>query len=261
MEFKNKTVIISGGASGIGLLSGECFAKEGANVVLADFRAPALEEAVEKLKTFSENVIGCVTDVTKYDQVEACVKKAKATFGSVDILIPCAGGAETRLLNVPEKFYDAPIDVFDFGLDLNLRGAVYFSHAVLRVMKEQGTGGAIVLLGSISGYEGSAYCVAYGTAKSALMNGTLKSLALGAAEIGVRVNTVAPGPVLTREAMANMKTLMGRAADTQEIVDLIMYLCSDKAAFITGESILIDGGRHLMINNANPKWRRVYEKQ
>ena len=260
MQFENKTVIISGGASGIGLLCGENFAREGANIVLADINPEALDSAIKKIKAVSENVIGCVTDATKYESVDACIKEAKNTFGSVDILIPCAGGAEARLLGVKEKFYDAPIEVFDFGLDLNLKGAVYFAHAAFKVMKEQGTGGAIVLLGSITGYEGSSYNVAYGTAKSALMNGTLKSLAHCGAELGVRVNTVAPGPVLTREAMVNMKTLMGRAAETQEIVDLIMYLASDKAAFITGESILIDGGRHLMINNEKPRWRHEYEK-
>ena len=260
MEFQNKTVVISGGASGMGLLCGECFAKEGANVVFADVNPESLDAAVEKVKTISENVIGCVTDVTKYEEVEACMKKAKDTFGSVDIIIPCAGGAETRILGVHSNFYDQPISVFDFGVDLNLKGAVYFSHASLRAMKEQRTGGVIILLGSISGEEGDNGAVAYSTSKSALMSGTLKSLAKCGAEIGVRVNTVAPGPVLTREAMANMQTLMGRAADPQEIVDLIMYLCSDKGSFITGESILIDGGRHLMNNKKQPKWRHEYEK-
>ena len=261
MEFQNKTVVISGGASGMGLLCGECFAKEGANVVLADVNPEALNTAVEKVKAFTENVIGAVADVTCYEQVEACAKKAKETFGSVDIVIPCAGGAETRLLGVSDHFYDQPISVFDFGVDLNLKGAVYFSHAALRIMKEQKTGGVIILLGSITGEEGGKGAVAYATSKSALMNGTLKALAQCGAEIGVRVNTVAPGPVLTREAMANMKTLMGRAADPQEIVDLIMYLCSDKASFITGESILIDGGRHLMHDKNRPKWRREYENE
>ena len=245
----------------MGLLCGECFAKEGANVVLADVNPESLDAAVEKVKTISENVIGCATDVTKYEEVEACIKKARDTFGSVDIIIPCAGGAETRLLGVYSHFYDQPISVFDFGVDLNLKGAVYFSHAALRIMKEQKTGGVIILLGSITGEEGGKGAVAYATSKSALMNGTLKALAQCGAEIGVRVNTVAPGPVLTREAMANMKTLMGRAADPQEIVDLIMYLCSDKASFITGESILIDGGRHLMHDKNRPKWRREYENE
>ena len=258
MEFQNKTVVISGGASGMGLLAGECFAKEGANVALADINPEALDAAVKRVKEFTDNVIGCVTDVTKYEDVEACVKKAKETFGSVDIVIPFAGGAETRLLGVHDHFYDQPISVFDFGVDLNLKGAVYFSHASLRVMKEQKTGGVIILLGSITGEEAGKGAVAYATSTSALMNGTLKALAQCGAEIGVRVNTVAPGPVLTREAMANMKTLMGRAAEPQEIVDLIMYLCSDKASFITGESILIDGGRHLMLDRKQPRWNKEY---
>jgi NAD(P)-dependent dehydrogenase (short-subunit alcohol dehydrogenase family) len=260
MEFTNKTVVISGGASGIGLLCGENFAREGANIVLADINPDSLDAAVEKVKAISEKVIGCVTDVTKYEQVELCINKAKETFGSVDIVIPCAGGAETRILGDHRNFYDQPISVFDFGVDLNLKGAVYFAHASLRAMKEQRTGGVITLLGSITGEESDKGTVAYATSKSALMNGTLKGLALCGAEIGVRVNTVAPGPVLTREAMANMKTLMGRAAETQEIVDLIMYLCSDKASFITGESILIDGGRHLMMDKKQPRWRHEYEK-
>lgn len=261
MEFQNKTVVISGGASGMGLLCGECFAKEGANVVLADINPDSLNAAVEKVKAVSENVIGCVTDVTKYEQVDACINKARETFGSVDIVIPCAGGAETRLLDVHTHFYDQPISVFDFGVDLNLKGAVYFAHASLRAMKEQKTGGVITLLGSITGEEAGKGAVAYATSKSALMNGTLKALAQCGAEIGVRVNTVAPGPVLTREAMANMKTLMGRAAEPQEIVDLIMYLCSDKASFITGESILIDGGRHLMLDRKQPRWNKEYGEE
>ena len=80
------------------------------------------------------------------------------------------------------------------------------------------------------------------------MNGLTKSLALVGAPYGVRCCCVSPGPGLTRDAMANMKTLLGRAAEPQEIVDLIMYLASDKAAFITGENILIDGGRFIMKN-------------
>ena len=246
MEFTNKTVVISGGASGIGLLCGECFAREGANVVLADINPDSLDAAVEKVKAISEKVIGCVTDVTKYEQVELCINKAKETFGSVNIVIPCAGGAETRILGDHRNFYDQPISVFDFGVDLNLKGAVYFSHASLRVMKEQKTGGVIILLGSITGEEGSANNVGYAATKSAAMNGLVKSLAEFGGAYGIRACCVAPGPVMTRAAMANMATLMGRAADPQEIIDLILYLASDKAAFITGITVLADGGRNVM---------------
>ncbi len=250
MQFQNKTVMISGGASGIGLLCGKCFAKEGAKIVLADVNPEALNAAVNEVREITDDVIGCVTDVRVYEQVVACRDLAVKTFGSIDILIPCAGGAETRLMGCGKDFHHQPIEVFDFGIDLNLKGALYFDHAVLQQMEKQ-AGGVIIHLGSITGEEGSSSAVAYSASKTALMNGALKSIALCGAKIGVRVCTVAPGPVLTRAAMSNMRTLMERAADPQEIVDLILYLASDKAAFITGESILIDGGRHIMMNRTN----------
>ena len=100
----------------------------------------------------------------------------------------------------------------------------------------------------ITGEEGCDTNVAYSSSKSALMNGTVKSLAKCGGKYGIRVCTVAPGPVLTRPGMAGMKTLMGRAADPQEIVDLILYLASEKGAFINGVTILADGGRNVMFN-------------
>ena len=247
MQFQNKTVLISGGASGIGLLCGKSFAKEGAKVVLADVNPEALEAAVNEIREITPDVIGCVTDVRVYEQVVACRDRAVEAFGSIDVLIPCAGGAEARLLNAGGNFLKQPIEVFDFGIDLNLQGALYFDHTVLQQMEKQQSG-VIIHLGSIAGEEGNTGNIAYAAAKSALMTGALKSVALCGARFGVRVCTVAPGPVLTRPSMAEMPTLLGRAAETQEIVDLIMYLASDKAAFITGESILIDGGRHIMMN-------------
>lgn len=144
-------------------------------------------------------------------------------------------------------FQDVPIEVFDWGLDVNLKGPFYMGHAAMKYMAEQKSG-VIINIGSITGAEASCGDVAYATAKSGVMNGLTKSLALVGAPYGVRCCCVSPGPVLTRDAMANMKTLLGRAAEPQEIVDLIMYLASDKAAFITGENILIDGGRFIMKN-------------
>ena len=102
--------------------------------------------------------------------------------------------------------------------------------------------GVIINVGSVDGQTGSA-AVEYSAAKSGVMNGLTKSLALYGAPWGVRVCCVSPGPVLTRPAMAKMKTPLGRAAQTQEIVDLILFLCSDQAGFITGSNYMIDGGR------------------
>ena len=247
INFNGKTALITGAASGMGLLSAKCFAKEGAKVVLADINESALKKATNEIRSNGGEAIYVVTDVTKYADAEACVKAAVDTFSSVDILVTCAGGAETRLLGHFEEFKDLPIEVIDFGIDLNLKGAMYFQRAVFPQMAKQNSG-VIVSLGSITGAEGGASSVVYSASKSALMGGVVKSLALAGAKHGIRSVCVAPGPVLTRAAMANMKTLEGRAADPQEIVDMILYLASERGAFVNGTTVLIDGGRYVMFD-------------
>lgn len=250
-NFENKTVIISGGASGLGFLCGKCFAKEGANVVLTDINKEALEKKVKEITDNGGKAAAAVTDVRDYKQVCAARDLAVEKFGSADVMINCAGGAEMRMLNAYHygEFKDVPIDVFDWGIDVNLKGQFYFDHAVLQQMAKQKSG-VIINIGSITGEEGCDCNVAYSTSKSGVMNGLTKSLALYGAKYNVRVCCVSPGPVLTRPGMAGMKTLMGRAAEPQEIVDLIMYLASDKAAFITGVNVLADGGRNIMRNKS-----------
>jgi NAD(P)-dependent dehydrogenase (short-subunit alcohol dehydrogenase family) len=246
----NKTVLITGGASGMGLRLGECYAKEGANVVLADINQDALDTCVANIRTYHENVIGVQVDVREYAQVVAARDAAVARFGAIDILINCAGGAETRICNAHNVFYENPIEIYDFGIDVNLKGALYFDHAVMAQMAKQ-MSGVIVHLGSITGQEGCPGNIAYSASKSALMNGMTKSIALAGAPYNVRCICVAPGPVLTRAAMANMKTLMGRAAEPQEIVDFILFATSEKGAFMTGTNYLIDGGRNILRNKTN----------
>ena len=247
MSFSGKTVLITGGASGMGLLSGKCFAKEGANVVLVDFDKEGLNAAVEEVKEITPNVIGCCTDVRDYNQVKKSCEDAVESFGTIDVLISCAGGAEVRIMGAKGDFSELPIEVVDFGIDVNLKGAMYYDHAVLPYMKKQRSG-VIIHLGSITGYEGSKSNVAYSASKSALMNGVVKSIALLGADYGIRACTVAPGPVMTRPGMAKMKTLMGYPAEPQELVDMFMFLASDKARSITGTTIMVDGGRSVMYN-------------
>ncbi len=245
MQFQNKTVLISGGASGMGLLCGQCFARQGANVVLADINEQALKEKTAEITAFGGNAAFAVCDVRDYAQVTAACETAVSVFGAVDILINCAGGAETRVLNHHEEFKDMPISVYDWGIDVNLKGQFYFDHAAMKQMAKQKQG-VIINIGSITGEEGCSANVAYSTAKSGVMNGLTKSLARYGAQYNVRVVCVSPGPVLTRPGMASMKTLQGRAAQPQEVVDFILYLASDKAAFITGTNHFIDGGRYAM---------------
>ena len=244
MNFQNKTALITGGASGLGFLCGKCLAREGANVMLVDIDQEALDRCVAEIAAYPANA---AIDVRDYQKVCTARDEAVARFGSIDILINCAGVAETRVCGVSGEFQDISIDVYDFGIDVNLKGALYFDHAVLKQMAKQQSG-VIIHLGSITGEEGCTVNVAYSASKSALMNGMTKSVALAGAKYNVRCVCVAPGPVLTRPGMANMKTLMGRAAEPQEIADLILYLASDRAAFATGSSYLIDGGRNIMRN-------------
>ena len=240
-DFSGKTAIISGGASGMGLLSGQKLAEMGASVVLCDINEERVKECAAEICEKGGKAIGAVVDVRDYAQIEAAVKLAHETFGSVDILITCAGGAEGRMLQRNSDFKQIDLDVIDWGLDVNLRGAIYFARAVMPYMTEQKSG-AIVTMGSVTGIEGSGSSVIYSIGKMGCAE-LAKSLAIYGAEYGIRANCVSPGPVLTRPEMANMKTRLGRAAEVIEVVNLILYLCSDEAAFVTGANYVIDGGR------------------
>lgn len=242
MRFKDKTAIISGGASGMGLLSARCLCEEGANVVLADVNRDAVETAAAELRQSGAQAIGVAVDVRVFAQTQKAADAATQAYGRIDILMNFAGGAEARVCKCSLPFHEMPIEVIDWGLDVNLKGAVYFCRAVLGTMIQQKSG-VIINLGSVTGVEGGGPgAVNYSAAKSGII-GLTKSLALCGAPHGVRACCVSPGPVLTRPGMAGMKTRLGRAAEPQEVVDLILYLCSDKAAFITGSNYMIDGGR------------------
>ena len=252
MEFKNKTVIITGASSGLGFLSSKCFAKEGANIVMIATDPEKLAAKVAEINTeFSKEgkAVGFPIDVRSYEQISEACKKTIQIFGSIDVTVSCAGGSEYRIKQVKPgtEFFDVPIEVYDWGIDVNLKGQFYLAHSAMKYMARQKSG-VIINIGSITGAEGSFTDVGYSTAKSGAMNGLTKSLALVGAPYGIRCCCVSPGPVLTRPTMAEMKTLIGRAAEPQEIVDLIMYLSSDKAAFITGVNYLIDGGRLVLKN-------------
>lgn len=248
MSFAGKTAISTGAASGMGLLFAQCWAAEGGNVLMCDVNEPVLTEKVAEINAKDGGrACGIVCDVRDYGQVCAARDRAVAEFGSIDLMANFAGGTARRMLKVDGslEFPDVPIDVYDWGIDVNLKGPFYFAHAVMKQMREQKSG-LIINIGSITGAEGDGAGTDYPTAKSGLMYGLTKSLAQYGAKYNVRCVCVSPGPVLTRPAMANMKTLLGRAADPQEIIDLILFIASDKGQFINGTNIMIDGGRDAM---------------
>ena len=250
MEFQGKCAISTGAASGMGLLFAENFAALGGNVVMCDVNEAVLIEKAEEInKKGAGRAVICVCDVRDYAQVCAARDLAVETFGSLDVVANFAGGTAVRMCKVDREKYpefpDIPIEVYDWGIDVNLKGPFYFAHAALKQMREQRSG-IIINIGSISGIEGDHVGIEYPTSKSGLMFGFTRSIAQFGAPYGIRCVCISPGPVLTRAAMANMKTMLGRAADPQEIIDLCLYVISDKGAFINGENIMIDGGRAAM---------------
>ena len=253
MNFTNKTAISTGAASGMGLLFSENWASLGGNILMCDVNEKVLLEKVEEINSKGKGkAIGIICDVRKYDEVCAVCDKAVENFGSIDLMANFAGGTAVRMCKVDGKKYpefpDVPIEVYDWGIDVNLKGPFYFAHAVLKQMREQKSG-LIVNIGSVTGAEGSAYGMDYSTSKAGLMYGLTKSIAQFGAKYGIRSVCVSPGPVLTRPEMAFMGTPMGRAAEPQEIIDLILFIASEKGQFINGENIMIDGGRNAMGRN------------
>ena len=248
MNFENKVAISTGAASGMGLLFAQNWAELGGNVVMCDVNEERLAECVEEINAKGKGrAIGVVCDVRDYNRVCHVRDCAVEAFGSIDIMANFAGGTAVRMQKVDRQahpeFPDVPIDVYDWGIDVNLKGPFYFAHAVLKQMRKQNSG-LIINIGSITGAEGSDYGMDYPTSKAGLMFGLTKSIAQYGAQYGIRCVCVSPGPVLTRAAMAEMKTLLGRAAEPQEIIDLILFIASDKGQFINGENIMIDGGRN-----------------
>ena len=249
-DYTGQVAISTGAASGMGLLFAENFAALGGNVVLCDVNEEALAQCVEAINRRDiGKAIGVACDVRDYAQVCAVRDRAVEAFGRIDVMANFAGGTAVRMQKVDKTVYpefpDVPIEVYDWGIDVNLKGPFYFAHAVLSQMREQKSG-LILNIGSITGAEGDGYGMDYPTSKAGLMYGLTKSIAQFGAKYGIRCVCVSPGPVLTRAAMANMKTLLGRAAEPQEIIDLCLFLASDKGQFINGENIMIDGGRNAM---------------
>lgn len=235
-RFSERTALITGAASGMGFLTSQLLREEGANVVMLDINREALQEKA--------GALGCdfrVCNVREYGDIEDAVQYAEEKYGSVDITVSYAGGNASRVCQQYKPFHKMDLDALQWGIDVNFRAPMYMARAVLDGMIARKRG-VIVNIGSIDGVTGGNGGADYSAEKAGLI-GLTKSLSLMGAPHGVRSVCVSPGPVMTREAMKNMKTPMGRAAEVREVVDLVLYLCSDEAAFITGQNIVIDGGR------------------
>lgn len=240
IQFGGKLAVVTGAASGMGLYISQEFVRLGAKVLMCDVNEQVLASVAEQI---GADAIPMSGDVRDFDYAMEVAAEAER-HGGADYLIACAGGYEARCCNSLVPFYEQPKEVLDWGLDVNLKGPVYFSRAIMPQMIAKKRG-VLVMLGSVTGFEGDGMGAMYGTAKSGLFN-FVKGLAIAGAPHGVRALCVTPGPVLSRAAMNNMPTLMGRAAELEELVDVILFMCSDNASFITGTNHVVDGGRLCM---------------
>ena len=240
IDFTGKTAIITGAGSGMGELTSREMALRGAAIVLADINLERADAIAQDIRAAGGLAVALKTDVRKFDDIQAAVDTAVAEFGSADITVSFAGGEPARMLNGPHDFIEQSAELIDWGLQVNGRAPLYMARAVLPQMIKQ-HGGVIINIGSVSGMEATA-AIVYSTAKSALV-GLTRSIAKYGAKYGIRCCCVAPGPVLTRAAMSKMQTALGRAAEPAEIVELVMFLASDKGSFITGTTYLADCGR------------------
>jgi NAD(P)-dependent dehydrogenase (short-subunit alcohol dehydrogenase family) len=239
--FAGKTAVITGAASGMGLCTSKTLAKAGATVFMCDINAEGVMKAADEINSWGKGkVYAVVADVRKFEDAERSAALAVEKTGKIDLLINYAGGNEARCCSSYKPIYEQPQSVIDWGLDTNLKGAVYFSRACMPYMVKAQSG-VIVTLGSVTGFECDGNST-YGITKAGLDRLAL-TLAKAGAPYGIRAFCVAPGPVLTRPAMAKMKTALGFASEPQEVVDYILFMASPKGRSITGSTHVIDAGR------------------
>lgn len=244
MRMKNKSVIITGGASGIGLASAVRSLEEGANVVIADLvGSDGAARAAELDGKHGGRCIFKACDVTDSAQVDSLFEATIAEFGSVDAVFSNAGIGAT---GAADQLSD---DDYLRVIDINLNGVFRVARAALRVMYRQGSG-SIVNCASILGMMGQSDTTAYSAAKGGVVNLT-RALALEAAPKGVRVNGIGPGYIETplieflgEEFIQGLIKLhpLGRLGRPDEIANAFVFLASDESSFVTGTTLMVDGG-------------------
>jgi NAD(P)-dependent dehydrogenase (short-subunit alcohol dehydrogenase family) len=235
------TALITGAARGIGLATAKRFLADGFRVALLDIDGETLARSVSAINQ-PDRTLALTCDVALPDQIEAAVAEVKARFGALDALVNNAGTA------VFKPALETSLAEFQRTLDVNLTGPFLMTKAAVPLMQK---GGAIVNITSISGLRASAMRVAYGTSKAALEHLT-KQFALELSVLGIRINAVAPGPVDTAMAKAVHSAAiradyhdaipLGRYGLEEELAEAIFFLCSDRASYITGQTLAVDGG-------------------
>ncbi len=237
MDFKNKSVIVTGAAVGIGKATALEFARQGADVCIVDVDKTRLCLLEEEIKAMGVRGMARAVDISDEAAVKAVAEQVIAAFGKIDILVNNAA-----IWRVFGQFADTNSQEWMPLIQVNLLGTLYFTHAVLPNMLHNRYG-RILNVGSVAGTYGNANMTVYSTTKGAVSTFT-KALAKEVADKGITVNNVVPGNVRNEGAEDNPAlAYMNRSGNLQEYADLICFLASDKASYISGQDYLIDGCR------------------
>jgi len=247
-SLKNKVALVTGAASGIGLATARAYAEAGASVVLADINTRLVNKVANQLIAEGYQVKAVTCNAENLDEVEAMVQETVTTYGQLDIAFNNAG-----IQNQLAEIADATVEDFDRVNAVNLRGVWGCMKYELQQMRKQGSG-VIVNCSSIGGIVGGAERANYHAAKHGVL-GLTKSAALEYAARNIRVNAVCPGLIWTpmvdamvasgqKEALEAMVqgVPMQRHGKAEEIADVVLWLSSEAASYVTGQSISIDGG-------------------
>ncbi|MEW6494675.1 MAG: glucose 1-dehydrogenase [Cyanobacteriota bacterium] len=253
MILQDKVALVTGGTSGIGRAAAIAYAQQQAKVVVVGRRIDEGEETVRLIKEASEEAIFVQADVTKEADVEAMVDKAVSVFGRLDIAFNNAGFG-----TVPKPLHEQSVEDFDSMMATNLRGVFFCMKYEIQQMLTQGAG-VIINNSSVAGLIGIPGMGPYTASKHAVM-GLTRSAALDYAKQGIRINAVNPGYIRGTEivtpkslqemgmtleqfdSMVSSSVPMGHRGQPEEIAATVVFLCSDAASYITGQSFAIDGG-------------------
>jgi len=244
MGLKGKVVVITGASQGIGKTCAEALAKEGCSVVICARRKEALEKAVEEIKAEGTEVLGVQADVAKAEDIANLVAKTIEKFGCIDILVNNAGFFPIKM------FEEMSQEDWQRVIDINLTGTFLVTKAVYGHMADEGHG-KIINITSAAGRLGGAGLVHYSAAKAGVI-GFTRALAREAAQAGIQVNAMAPGIIETDTAKSTfpgfalkeyIKSVpLGRLGKDEDLVGMLVFLCSDHSSYITGQTFAVDGG-------------------
>jgi glucose 1-dehydrogenase len=244
MSFKNKVAIVTGAGQGIGLEICSHLAKEGVHVFLNDIDAKLANNAVKKIRdNGGGNCFALPGDSSDILFIQQMVDTAVSQFGQLDIVIANAG------ITLFGDFFSYEPEAFFRVMQVNLGGTFFLAQAASNQMKMQTSGGSLLFTSSVTGHQAHKDLAAYGMSKAALEM-LAKNLVIELSQYKINVNTIAPGATLTERTLDDPGyaatwsriTPMGRAATVSDIADTALFLVSEKAKHITGQTLIVDGG-------------------